>query len=197
MLTVRMVGVAILVEGESDREAVLALAAVRGVDLQTNGIRVVGMGGITNIGRYITALGRSGEQLRLTGLYDAGEERFVRRGLERNGIAPGPGREGLSALGFHCCDRDLEDELIRAAGIDRVLAVLGSKGDLSSFRTMQQQPGHRGEPTADQLHRFFGAGSGRKIRYGRLLVEVLHEREIPPPLAAVFADAVGDRTLDS
>jgi hypothetical protein len=192
MLTVRMAGVAILVEGESDREAVLALAVAQGVDLQTNGIRVVGMGGITNIARYITTLGRSGEQLRLTGLYDAGEERFVRRGLERSGIAPDPGREGLAALGFHCCDGDLEHELIRALGIDRVLAVLEEQGDLNSFRTMQQQPGHRGEPAADQLHRFFGAGSGRKIRYGRILVEVLDEQEIPPPLAAVLADAVGD-----
>jgi hypothetical protein len=192
-----MAGMAILVEGESDREAVLALAGARRVDLQTNGIRVVGMGGITNIGRYIAALGESGEQLRLTGMYDAGEERFVRRGLERSGLTPGGGREGLAALGFHCCDRDLEDELIRALGIERALVVLEIQGDLNSFRTMQQQPGHRGKPTADQLHRFFAAGSGRKIRYGRLLVEALDDREIPPPLAAVLADYVGDRTLNT
>ena len=197
MLTVRMARVAILVEGESDREAVLALAGVRGIDLHMNGIRVVAMGGITNIARFITRFGGSGEQLRLTGLYDAGEERFVRRGLERGGFAPGPGREGLAALGFHRCDRDLEEELIHALGIDRVLAVLEAQGDLNSFRTLQQQPGHRVEPTADQLHRFFGAGSGRKIRYGRLLVEVLDEREVPPPLAAVLADALGNRSLGS
>ena len=28
-----------------------------------------------------------------------------------------PGRAGLAALGFHCCERDLEDELIRALGV--------------------------------------------------------------------------------
>src|SRR4051812_43035561 len=114
MFTHPMPGVVMLVEGESDREAMLALTAARGIDLTGNEAVVVAMGGITNIGRYVTELGPRGERLRLAGLYDAGEERFVRRGLELGGFSPGPGREGLAALGFHRCDRDLEDELIRA-----------------------------------------------------------------------------------
>jgi len=187
-----MARVAILVEGESDRGAVLALTASQGIDLLRSGVIVVAMGGITNIARYVTELGPPGEQLRLTGLYDAGEERFVRRGLEVGGYPPGPGREGLAALGFHRCDRDLEDELIRALGINRVLAVLEAQRDLAPFRTLQQQPAHRGRSTADQLHRFFGAGSGRKVRYGRLLVEALDRSQMPPPLAAVLADALAD-----
>ena len=75
------------------------------------------MGGVTNMTRYVAELGPPGRGLRLAGLYDAGEERFVRGGLERGGLAPGPGRAGLAALGFHCCERDLEDELIRALGV--------------------------------------------------------------------------------
>jgi hypothetical protein len=181
---------AVLVEGESDREAVLALAGARGVALADRGVRLVAMGGATNIARYVAELGPPGQGLRLTGLYDAGEERFVRGGLERGGFEPAPGREGLAALGFHRCERDLEDELIRALGVERMLEVVERQGELDSFRVLQQQPAQRGRRTEDQLHRFLGAGSGRKVRYGRLLVDALDQDEVPAPLTAVLADAL-------
>jgi hypothetical protein len=184
---------AILVEGNSDRAAVLALAGAQGTDLAAQGVIVVAMGGITNTARYICELGPKGQRLRLAGLYDAGEERFVRSGLIRGGFAPDSGSPGLAALGFHRCDRDLEEELIRAVGVDRMLAVLEPQGDLVPFRTLQQQPAHRGGPVTGHLHRFLGAGSGRKIRYGRLLVDALALSEMPTPLTAVLADAVGNR----
>jgi hypothetical protein len=184
------VRVAVLVEGDSDREAVLALADKRGVGLAERGVDVVAMGGATNTARYVAELGPPGRGLRLTGLYDAGEERFVRGGLERGGLDPGPGRAGMAALGFHCCERDLEDELIRALGVERMLAVVEGERELDSFRVLQQQPAQRGQPTEDQLHRFLGAGSGRKVRYGRLLVEALGDDAVPAPLAAVLADAL-------
>ncbi|HET6940179.1 MAG TPA: TOPRIM nucleotidyl transferase/hydrolase domain-containing protein [Nocardioides sp.] len=177
---------AVLVEGDSDRAAVLALAARRGVDL--DGVEVVAMGGITNVARYVAELVPQGR--RLSGLYDAGEERFVRGALDRAGLRPGPGAPGLAELGFHCCDRDLEDELIRALGVERVLAVIEGQGDLGAFRGLQQQPAQRDRPTEDQLHRFFGSGSGRKIRYARLLVEALADGEVPAPLDRVLADVL-------
>jgi len=180
----------VLVEGESDREAVLALAAARGADLEGDGVAVLAMGGVTNVARYAAELGPPGRGLRLAGLYDAGEERFVRGGLERAGLDPGPGRAGLAALGFHCCERDLEDELIRALGVDRVLAVVAGQRELDSFRVLQQQPAQRGRRTEDHLHRFLGAGSGRKVRYGRLLVEALDGVAVPAPLDALLADAL-------
>ena len=163
-----------LVEGPSDAAAVRALAARQGAEVE-----VVPMGGITNIGRYVAELGATH---RLVGLYDAGEERFVRRGLG------GPGDP--ADRGFHRCDRDLEDELIRALGAARVQEVLAAHGDLGSFRVLQQQPAQRSWTAEDQLHRFFGAGSGRKVRYGRLLVEALADDEVPTPLARVLADAL-------
>ncbi len=168
--------VAVLVEGESDAEAVRALAERRGVDLH-----VVPMGGITNIARYVAELGPA---YRLVGLYDAGEERFVQRAL-------GP---DLEQRGFHRCDRDLEDELIRALGVDRVLAVVDAQRDRGHFEGLAQQPAQRERSTAEQLHRFFGSGSGRKIRYGRLLVEALADDEVPAPLAAVLRDALVGRS---
>jgi hypothetical protein len=184
------VRVAVLVEGESDREAVLALAGKRGVGLAERGVGVVAMGGATNTARYVAELGPPGRGLRLTGLYDAGEERFVRGGLERGGLHPAAGRAGLAALGFHCCVRDLEDELIRALGVQRMLAVIEGQRELDSFRVLQQQPAQRGRRTEDHLHRFLGAGSGRKVRYGRLLVEALEDDAVPAPLTAVLADAL-------
>jgi hypothetical protein len=181
---------AVLVEGESDAEAVRALAERRGIDVDAAAVDVVAMGGVTNLARHVAELGPHGLGLRLVGLYDAGEERFVRGGLERGGLSPGPDGEGLAALGFHCCRRDLEDELIRALGVERVLAVLEAERDLDSFRILQRQPVQRSWSTEDQLHRFFGAGSGRKVRYARLLVEALDPDEVPSPLAAVLADAL-------
>ena len=58
---------AVLVEGESDREAVLALAGKRGVRLTDRGVEVLAMGGITNIARYVAELAPTH---RLTGLYE-------------------------------------------------------------------------------------------------------------------------------
>ncbi len=179
--------VAVLVEGESDREAVLALAARRGVGLADRGVDVVAMGGVTNIARYAAELAPTH---RLTGLYDAAEERFVRGGLERAGLAAGCDAGGLAALGFHSCDRDLEDELIRALGVAAVLAVVEAQGDLAHLRGLQQQPAQRDRRPEDQLHRFLGSGSGRKIRYGRLLVEALSDDAVPVPLERVLADAL-------
>ena len=102
-----------------------------------------------------------------------------------------PVARGWPRSGSTRCQRDLEDELIRALGVERMLAVVEGHGELDSFRVLQQPAGparaaHRGQ----QLHRFLGAGSGRKVRYGRLLVEALDEDEVPAPLTAVLADAL-------
>ncbi len=69
-----------LVEGTSDHVAVVSLAARLGRDLPGEGISVVPMGGATNIGRFLERYGPRGLDVRLAGLYDAGEERAVRRG---------------------------------------------------------------------------------------------------------------------
>ncbi|MHA6616231.1 TOPRIM nucleotidyl transferase/hydrolase domain-containing protein [Pseudonocardia sp. DLS-67] len=172
----------VLVEGASDESAVAALAARRGRDLAAEGISVLAMGGATNIGRYVRRFGPSGRDLRLAGLCDAGEEGDFRRGLERAGLGVGGGRSGLDALGFFVCVADLEDELIRALGTAAVEGVVDAEGDLGSFRTLQKQPAWRGSTTHDQLRRFLGSGSGRKIRYSGRLVAALDLDHVPRPL---------------
>ena len=172
----------VLVEGTSDGVALETLAKRRGRDLAAEGISIVVMGGAQAIGRFLES--HSGSRIR--GLYDAGEERAISRALERAGFGARLDRARLEALGFYVCDRDLEDELIRALGAERVLHVAEVEGDLSRFRTLQKQPEWRAQPIEEQLRRFMGSGGSRKIRYAGLLVEALDLSRVPRPLDLVL-----------
>jgi hypothetical protein len=176
----------VLVEGDSDRVALLALATRLGRDLPAEGVEVVDLGGATNVGRFLEELEASGAAPRLAGLYDAPEERYFRRGLERGGHGPVPDRARLEELGFFACEDDLEDELIRALGAAAVERVVERQGELLSLRILQRQPAQRGRSVEDQLHRFLGTRSGRKSLYARLLVEALDLDSVPAPLTAVL-----------
>lgn len=189
----------VLVEGLSDRSAIETLAERRGRALDAEGIVVVPMGGATNIGHFLNRFGPHGLDLRLAGLYDEAEVGYFRRGLERAGLLPrfeesrselarsDLSRTEMEALGFYVCVTDLEDELIRALGVDAVLAILEAEGELGSFRTLQRQPAHQDSSAEKQLHRFLGTRSGRKIRYGRLLVEALDLSRVPRSLDRALA----------
>jgi hypothetical protein len=175
----------VLVEGSSDQVAVEALAARRGRDLAAEGVAVVPMGGARNIRRFLELFGPRGLDVRLGGLCDAGEEGDFRRGLEWAGLGSNLGRPEMEALGFYVCDADLEDELIRCLGAAAVEQVVEAQGELGSFRTFQQQPAWRARPSQEQLRRFIGTHSGRKIRYARLLVDALELTSVPRPLDRV------------
>ncbi|MFG2616904.1 TOPRIM nucleotidyl transferase/hydrolase domain-containing protein [Streptomyces sp. NPDC048507] len=164
---------AVLLEGPSDLAAVEALAALGGRDLAAEGVCAVAMGGAMSIARYAALLGPPGLGLRLGGLCDARERPFYDRGLRRAGAPPG---------GFHVCVADLEDELIRALGTARAEEVVGTEGDARAWQTFQRQPAQHGRPRREQLRRFLGTQKGRKIRYGRLLVEALEPGRVPAPL---------------
>lgn len=181
----------VLVEGRSDRAAVLALARRRGHDLAGERVEVVAMSGVTNVGHFVTALGDGGAGLDVAGLFDEGEESIVRHWLAEAGYDLGV---DLADHGFHVCRRDLEDELIRALGVDEVLAVVDREGESGRLRTFRRQPDQRGRAVEAQLHRFLGVASGRKLRYGRLLVEALGLDRVPEPLDAVLARAVDTST---
>ncbi|MER5811061.1 TOPRIM nucleotidyl transferase/hydrolase domain-containing protein [Streptomyces sp. NPDC002033] len=164
---------ALLLEGPSDLAAVEALAALRGRDLAAEGVCVVAMGGAMSIARYAALLGPPGLGLRLGGLCDERERPFYDRGLHRARAPLG---------GFFVCVADLEDELIRALGTARVEEVVGDGGDGRAWQTFLRQPAQHGRPRREQLRRFLGTKKGRKIRYGRLLVEALEPGRVPAPL---------------
>jgi hypothetical protein len=173
--------IVVLVEGESDRVAVEIVAARLGVDLAARSIVVVAMGGITNVGRFIAEFGPSGAGRRLAGLCDDGERHVLTRACRRNGLGQVT-ETTLAAAGFFVCVRDLEDELIRAVGADRVVSVIEGIGELASFRIFQNQPAQRTVPQHDQLHRFFGTRSTRKTRMAHRLADEVPLDHAPPPL---------------
>ena len=151
----------VLVEGRSDVAALRVLAP---------GLRhtaIVSLEGVTKVGRYVREAPAS---IRLLGLCDAPEVRFFER---------------VQLDAFFVCDNDLEDEFIRALGVERVEAVIAGQGELAALRTFQNQPFQRTRTTEQQLHRFFGTMAGRKERYGAALAEAL--TEIPRPLRELLA----------
>jgi hypothetical protein len=177
----------VLVEGVSDQRALEALAERRGRILASEGVSIVPIGGAQAIGRYVTELGPNGRDLRLAGLCDVGEERHFRRALERAGLGSDLTRAEMEELGFFVCDKDLEDELIRALGTDVVEQVIDERGVLDPWRTFQKQPEWRDRATAEQLRRFFGTTSGRKIHAGEWLVRALDLGRVPRPLDRLLA----------
>jgi hypothetical protein len=176
----------ILVEGDSDRVALEAVAARLGRDLASEGISVVAMHGATNIGRSLDELGSRGLGVVRAGLYDVAEAPSIRRGLERASFGSELSRADLERMGFFACVEDLEDELIRALGADAVLEIVRQRGELRAFRSLTKQPEWRGRPVERQLRRFLGNAS-RKFTYAPLLVQALDLPAIPRPLVEVLA----------
>ena len=177
----------VLVEGNSDRVALHTLATRSGRDLAAEGVDVVAMGGITNTRAFASRYGPHGLDVPLAGLYDAPDEAKLQRGLAAGGLhaALDPGR--LTGLGFYKCSVDLEDELIRALGVEAVEAVIEAVGEGRSLRLLTGMPAQRGWTREALLRRFLGAKSGRKARYAELLVDALEPGRVPEPLAAVLA----------
>lgn len=164
----------ILVEGVSDQLALEALARRKGRDLEQEGVSVVAIGGAQAIGKQVQRLH---PHVTLAGLCDVQEERHFRQAFEAVGLT---GR-------FFVCNRDLEDELIRALGVQAVEEVLAARDELGLFRSFQQQPAWRGREPEEQLRRFLGTYSGRKIQTGAMLVDALDLHRVPRPLDAVLA----------
>lgn len=148
------------------------------------------MGGITNLRSHALRDGPRGRGLALAGLYDAPEERHVRRGLLAAGLTVTE-VGGLAGLGWHACVTDLEDELLRALGLPAAEAVVEAAGEGPSLRLLTQMPAQRGWSRRDLLRRFLTSQSGRKVRYARLFVEALDLDRAPASLVAVLEDAVG------
>jgi len=128
------------------------------------------------------AAGNAWELGLIAGLCDAGEEADFRLALARAGLGA-----DLERAGFHVCDADLEDELIRCLGAERVVRIVEAQGELGRLRTFQNQPAQRTRSVEAQLRRFMGTRGGRKIQYAPLLVGALDLARVPPPLDGVLA----------
>lgn len=181
---VRPASVVVLVEGASDRAALDVLARRRHVGA-TIEIRV--MNGATNVRRHLGDLLSDAVPRRVLGLTDEAEAPFFVRALAAVGV-PISSVDDLVAHGFHTCRRDLEDELIRALGTDRVRAVLDDLDLGQPFERFCRQQAWSGRPTHQQLHRFAGTVSGRKSVFARGLAAAVGDDEVPEPLRHLLDD---------
>lgn len=102
----------IVVEGASDRIALEVFARKLALPVP----RVLAIGGSHAIARAAAELRNTSPQDRLVGLVDIGERYAFELVLER----------------VFACDRDLEDELIRALGAEAALDVIADQGELNS-----------------------------------------------------------------
>ena len=177
----------VLFEGASDRLAFEAV--VRRQHERADALELVDLGGITNLRKRLTALREAADPGHVLGLYDAAEEKYVRRVLVDVGVLSDV-HDHPSEVGFFGCVRDLEDEVIRAAGPDLVIETLAARGELERFRVFQGQPAQRERPVDDQLHRFAGTAAGRKARFAADVVDALPLDRMPHPLVALLDAAL-------
>lgn len=165
----------VLVEGTSDVIALETLAAALGRDLAAEGVEVRAIGGAQAIRRVLASLPAGTAAV---GLCDENEEPVFRRAAEAaNGVA----------FAFFVCRADLEDELIRALGVEAVQALLAEHRDLRAFRTFQRQPAWGGFSVERQLRGFMHSADRRKLRYARVFVEALGGERVPEPLRRLLA----------
>lgn len=174
----------VLVEGESDRRALGIVASRLGRDLVSEGVLTVAIAGATNIGRFLDLLP---VDTPVSGLYDQAEEGILRNALLASHLAPMLTGPSLELAGFYMCSRDLEDELIRAVGVEGVLEVIDEEGDHNSWRRFSNQPAQRERPLEARMHRFLGTRSGRKIEYAGLLAGRIDLHDHGSPLVRILA----------
>ncbi len=156
--------VVIAVEGTSDKVVLERISRRLGRDLAAEGITIRAIGGAHAIRRFVAELG---SDVAVRGLCDENEEHLFRQVLDD----------------VYVCVPDLEGELIRALGVERMLEIV----DRDSFVTMQRQPAQRGRPVELQLHRWLRSISSRYHRYLPILVDALEPDRVPAPLAGVLA----------
>ena len=153
-------------EGASDRTVLELLARRLGRDLGSEGIDIVPIGGAHAIRRFVASLPAG---TRVRGLCDENEAYLFRRVLDD----------------VHVCVPDLEGELIRALGVERVLAIV----DADAFAKMRRQPAHRETPVEAALHRWLRSSSVRFHRYLPRLAEAVDLDAIPQALRDVLGKA--------
>ncbi|KGN36956.1 hypothetical protein [Knoellia subterranea] len=167
----------VLLEGASDVAAVQVLRAARGVDAEDEPCLLIDMGGATNVRRHVERAAAADPLPRVIGMCDEREAPFFTRALD---VIP--------TFTFTVCRRDLEDEFMRALGLDGTLAVLESVDLLTTFEAFTRQQAWQGRPLLDQLRRFVGTTSGRKELLAVALAGALDEATTPAPLSDLLAE---------
>lgn len=173
--------IAILVEGESDRFAIEALARRKNRNLDAEGISIVVLQGAATVQTFLSLLGPRGLQVRLAGLCDMSHVAVWGTALQTHGLCATTDRQAMEDAGFFVCDTDLEEMLIDALGEAEVLKVIETQGEADTFARYAQQRAHADKTEKEQLHGFLHS-RGRQVRYAPLLIDSIDLDEVPPPL---------------
>lgn len=173
----------VLLEGPSDVAAVRALMA--NTDITGEGVELVPLNGVTNIGRFLAELRQVHGDLDVVGMCDAAESHHVCRALVADGL-PVADATDLPAYGFFVCEADLEDELLRALGPERAKAALEGAGLGGKLDALRQQAAWADRPLAEQLHRFCGSSAGRKELAAGILARDIEAKAIPEPIGMLL-----------
>ena len=177
----------VLLEGASDVAAVRAASERAGLGLGDAGVRLIDMGGATNVRRHLVEAARASTSPRVLGMCDIKEGAFFVRAL-RELACDVSSVDDLPRWGFQLCDRDLEDELMRALGPDGVRRVLDGLRLSGRFATFTRQPAWAARDFHEQARRFAGVASGRKEVMAAALATALDPQALPSPLRQLLDD---------
>ena len=155
-----------VVEGPSERILVSAVADALGLNLYRSGVHVFDLGGADQFKNAIIAFGSDGFGLRIVGLVDADRQVQWAKVL---GVQPGE----LADHGIRVCDPDLEGEVTRSLGAERVIELLDTSGLFREQTILKRLQANRPLDVSDEdLAQYLrqdkpkvAAGLGRKINY--------------------------------
>lgn len=172
----------VLVEGVTDVLALTLAARRLGRDLEAAGVSVVPINGAHAISRFLERMAADKPRPNIAGLYDEGEEDVIRAALRRAGYGPALEAGDLERIGFFACRADLEDELVRAAGVQLISRLIELEGDRQAWHTFRVQHAWQGRPMEQQFRRFMRSQSERNSRYIRATIEAIDPSKLPRPL---------------
>lgn len=163
---------AILVEGVSDEALVRAVARLKAVDLDREGISVVALGSANNFPNALKLFGPSGFDLPLAALVDEKEAHLPADALE-------VGIDDLAAHGVFVARPDLEAEYCNALGADRLLDAL-TESELFTEAQILKATGcsDKGEVTLESLQAFCSAAK-RKVKASIAVSGALNDQDLP------------------
>jgi predicted ATP-dependent endonuclease of OLD family len=175
------------VEGPSDRLAILSLAKKNNLSLDSLGVSVIALNGAGILTWFLKLFGPTGFQLPVCGICDLDHLSQWSKVLENLGLGKSLSRSEMEKIGFFVCDRDMEDELVKALGDAAVLQAIDENGDTQDWNVFCQQPNNKTLARAAQIRAFLAAK--RKVIYAPILVSKL-SATVPRPLQQVLDFAI-------
>ena len=168
----------VLVEGYSDRVAILHTAYRLGRNLDGEGVSILAMDGGSGLGTYLRLFGAAGLGLSVVGLCDDDKVSKWMKELNAAGISVAD-KAAMESAGFIVCSRDLEEEFVHTLGLASVEAVVAAEGKTDLLANYKKQPVHAGQPADQVLRKFLHKDN---TEWAVPLVDALDLKQLPKAL---------------